>query len=112
MTNANNLLIFLLTLCIGLAPLQALNAGNPDHMQAMSAGCVDCDMDGTTDMDLCDGAQCTMSTENCATNNVTSISQRVSLSSKVPLYLNVCFFSVTSQYRSRLDFSIYRPPIS
>lgn len=112
MANKKHLLMFLLTLCIGLTPLQTLNAGNLDHMEAMSANCVSCDMDGGADPDACDGAQCTMSVGSCGANSFSSVSQQSPWLSIAQLSLRGYFFTIASLYQSHLNYSIYRPPIA
>jgi hypothetical protein len=104
--------MFLLTLCIGLTPLQTLNAGNLDHMEDMSANCVSCDMDGGADPDVCDGTKCTILAGSCGANSISSISQETPWSSMASLCLSDYLCSITSLYQSHLNFPIYRPPIA
>ena len=112
MANKKHLLMFLLTICIGFAPLQTLNASNPGHMEAMSANCVNCDMDGGVGPDVCDGAECTMLVGSCGANSIWSVSQESPWLPIAQLSLRGYFFSIASRYQSHLNYSIYRPPIA
>ena len=104
--------MFLLTLCIGFAPLQSVNAGNLDHMESMSANCVNCDVDSGVDPDACDGTQCAVAVGSCGANHISSISQETLWSSMALISPGGHFCSHFSLYQSHLNFSIYRPPIS
>jgi len=112
MINKKTLFLFLLMLSIGSVPLQNLNAGNLDHMESMLVDCVECDMDKGVTQGTCDDAWCMMSAGYCGTQNITNIFSR-SFWSPFQSHTLVGFrHSVTSRYRSHLDFSIYRPPIA
>ncbi len=102
---------FLLMLCIGMLPLQNLNAGNADHMQAMLNDCANCDSGDGVAHGSCDDARCLLSAGFCGTQGVTSIFSR-SLWTTMPQQFLAGWQSYKSRYRSRLDFSIYRPPIA
>jgi len=76
MTNKKPVLLLLLMLCIGLVPLQNVNAGNMDHMESILVDCGGCDMDKVDAQGACDDAQCMMGTGYCGTQNITSILSR------------------------------------
>jgi len=112
MTSKKTALLFLLMLCIGVLPLQNLNAGNVDHKQEMLFDCVMCDTDVGVDHGSCDEAQCLLSTGYCGAQGITSFLSK-SLSTTMPRQsLAASWKSSKSHYRSHLDFSIYRPPIA
>jgi hypothetical protein len=112
MTNKKNALLFLLMFCIGMLPLQSLNAGNVDHMESMLLDCSNCDKDDGVAHGSCDNAQCILSTGFCGAQNITSFLSK-SLRTPMPRQsLASSWLPVKSQYRSHLDFSIYRPPIA
>ena len=112
MSRNKTLLSFLLMLCIGLAPVQVFAAGESGQMDSMPQGCVDCDMHEDGGKASCDEPHCLMSAEYCGSHNVASILQRP-LTSPVPSLSLIGYrqFEV-SRYRSRQNFSIYRPPIA
>jgi len=107
-----HLLMFLLVLGIGFAPLQAISAGIPGHMDSMPSGCTGCDMNGGVDPGACDGTDCAMAAGACGANSISSIAQEIPLSSMAPGSLDGYFFTGSSLFQSYLDFSIYRPPIT
>jgi len=112
MTNKKTSLLFLLMLCIGVLPLQSLNAGNLDHMESMSLDCANCDKDDGIAQGSCDVAQCILSTGFCGAQNITSFLSKL-LSAPMPRHsLASSWQSFKSQYRSHLDFPIYRPPLA
>jgi len=112
MTNKKTALLFLLMLCIGMLPLQSLDAGNVDHMEEMLLDCVMCDKDDGVAHESCDGAQCILSTGFCGTQNITSFLSKLLLTPMPRHSLASSWQSFKPQYRSHLDFSIYRPPIA
>jgi hypothetical protein len=112
MNNKKSVLLLLLMLCIGLVPLQNLNAGDMDHMESMLLDCAACDMDKGAAQGACDDAQCMMSTGYCGTQNITSILSRSFRSSVQKHYLVGYRHFATLRYQSHFDFSIYRPPIT
>jgi hypothetical protein len=112
MTNKKAALLFLLMLCIGMLPLQNLTAGNVDHMESMALDCANCDKDDGGAHGPCDDAQCLLSTGFCGTQNITSVLSRLlwmPMLKQSPVGYPQSF---KSQYRSHLDFSIYRPPLA
>jgi hypothetical protein len=112
MTNKKTALLFLLMLCIGVLPLQSLNAGNVDHMESMSLDFASCDIDDGGAHGPCDKAQCLLSTGFCGAQSITSFLSKL-LSAPMPRHsLASSWQSFKSQYRSHLDFPIYRPPIA
>ena len=112
MTNKKPGLLFLLILCIGLLPLQILNASNMDHMESTLVESGGCDMDKVGAQAACDDTQCMMSTGYCGAQNITSILSR-SFWVSMQRHSHVGYrHSVRSRYQSHLDFSIYRPPIT
>jgi len=112
MTNKKTALLFLLMLCIGMLPLQNLNAGNLDPMESMLLDCANCDEDGDVAHGTCDDTQCLLSTGFCGTQNLTSILSRLLWTPMLRQSLVGYRQSSRSQYRSHLNFSIYRPPIA
>jgi len=112
MTNKKAAYLFLLMLCIGMLPLQNLDAGNVDHMEEMLVDCANCDKDGGVTHGSCDEAQCLLSTGYCGTQNITSILSRLLWTPVSGKSLSSSWQSFKSRYRSQLDFSIYRPPIA
>ena len=112
MTNNKTALLFLLMFCIGMLPLQNLNAGTVDHMESMLLDCANCDKDDGVARGSCDNAQCILSAGFCGTQNITSFLSK-SLRAPMPRQsLASSWRPVKSQYRSHLDFAIYRPPIA
>jgi hypothetical protein len=112
MTNNKTALLFLLMFCIGMLPLQNLNAGTVDHMESILLDCSNCDKDDGVAHGACDNAQCILSTGFCGAQNITSV---LSKPLRVPMPRQSSassWRSVKSQYRSHLDFTIYRPPIA
>ncbi|MDC1287789.1 hypothetical protein N8198_07880 [Gammaproteobacteria bacterium] len=110
MTNKKNLLMLLLVLCLGL-PLQMQNVGNMDHPETMTA-CINGDTDGDPGPHVCDATHCLMPAGSCAAHNITSISQQSPWTVMAPISPGGYFALDYSWYRSRLNFSIYRPPIA
>ena len=102
----------LLVLCIAMVPFQSLNAGNVGHMESMLVDSVECDMDKGVTQGTCDDAQCMMSAGYCGTQSITNIFSRPFRSPFQSHSLVGFRHSVTSRYRSHLDSSIYRPPIT
>jgi hypothetical protein len=111
-TNKKYLLMFLLTFCIGFAPLQSISAGNLGHMESMPSDCASCDMDGGADSGVCDGTECTIVAGSCGANSISSIPRENSWSSMAPKSSGGYFYSAASLYQSHFNFSIYRPPIA
>ena len=111
-TNIKQILMFLLMLCIGFAPLQSINAGNPGHMETMSTHCANCDVESDVDPDSCDGTQCMMSVGSCGANHNQSITQGIPFSSRVLIAIGGYLSNRASAYQSHLNFPIYRPPIA
>jgi hypothetical protein len=112
MTNKKAALLFLLMFCIGMLPLQNLNAGNLDPMESMLLDCANCDKDDDVAHGSCDDAQCILSTGFCGTQSITSILSRLLWTPMPEKSLTSSWQSSKSQYRSHLNFSIYRPPIA
>jgi hypothetical protein len=112
MTHKKSTLLLLLMLCIGMLPLQNLDAGDLDHMESMSLDCVVCDKDDGGAHGPCDDARCILSTGFCGAQNTTSIFSKL-LWTPMPRQSLVAYRqSSKSRYRSYLEFSIYRPPIA
>ena len=111
-TNKKQMLMFLLMLCIGFAPLQSINAGNPGHLETMSTHCTNCDVEIGVAADVCDGTQCMMSVGSCGANQNQSISHGITLSSRVLIAIGGYLSNHASAYQSHLNFPIYRPPIA
>jgi len=111
-TNKKKMLMFLLTVCIGFAPLQSINAGNPGHMETMSTHCINGDVEGDLDPDICDTTQCMMSVGSCGANHNPGISAGMPFSSQMLITVGGYLSKQVSPYRSHLNFSIYRPPIA
>ena len=103
--------MLLLVLCIGLSPLQILNAGNLGHLEAMT-DCVNGVTDGDPAPHDCEASHCVMPAGSCGAHNITSISQEPPWTSMVLISPGGYFSADYSFYQSRLNFSIYRPPIS
>ena len=112
MTNKKPVLLFLLMLCIGLGPLQALGAANLDRMESMSSNCAHCDMDGDFAHRSCADAQCPMPAGFCWVQSITSVPSGAFWTPTWRQAFMDCPHSFESRYRSHLDFSIYRPPIA
>ncbi|RLA10792.1 MAG: hypothetical protein DRQ59_11145 [Gammaproteobacteria bacterium] len=111
MTIRKTALPFLLMLCIGMLPLQNLNADNADHMEAMLSDCANCESEGDVAHGSCDDVRCLLSTGFCGTQNITSTFSRL-LSTAMPKQSLVTWQAFKSRYRSHLDFAIYRPPMA
>lgn len=112
MTNKKPVLLFLLMLCIGLGPLQVLNAANIDNTGSMSTNCAHCDMGDEVAHVPCADTQCMMSAGLCWAQNITSVpSGALWTPAQRHAFMN-CWHIFEARYRSHLDFSIYRPPIS
>jgi hypothetical protein len=106
------MLMFLLMVCIGFAPLQSINAGNAGHMETLSAHCVNCDVGSDVDLDVCDDSQCMMSVGSCGANHNQTIAQGIPFLSRVLIAIGGYLSNQASPYQSHLNFSIYRPPIA
>jgi hypothetical protein len=112
MTNKKTALLFLLMFCISMLPLQNLNAGTVDHMESMLLDCSNCDKGDGVAQGSCDDTQCILSTGFCGAQNIISFLSK-SLRTSMPRQSLVSSWRpIKSQYRSHLDFSIYRPPIA
>ena len=104
-------LSLLLTLCVAAAPMHGLAASEPEHTASMTVGCVDCDMhDGGTS--VCDESGCPISSGFCAAQNLTSPLPTSWVTPAPWGRLIDGRRSASIDYRSHLEFSIYRPPIA
>ena len=112
MANHKTAVLFLLMFYIGMLPLQNLIAGNADNMESMLIDCSNCDMDETAGPGACDSAQCTMPSGYCCAQVIMSLLSRSAWSPMSRKAFAGYRDSFKSRYRSRLDFSIYRPPIA
>ena len=110
MPRKKTFLTLLLMLCIVMMPLQGFAMADSGHADS-TAECVDCEMhDGGTG--VCDGSECLMSMGSCVAQNLVSPLPRMLATPISSHALIVLRQSESAAYRSRLEFSIYRPPIT
>lgn len=105
-------ILYLLLICIATAPMSTANASDTEHIISMSENCIGCDMNDSGSHEFCDNAQCMLSTGVCGTQTGSGYIPELFWTTKLILPFVGSRHSCTTRFRSRLVFSIFRPPIS
>ncbi len=104
--------LVLLTLCIALVSAPGYTAGGGDPVNPMPMDCVDCDMHRDGGDNACHGSACMLLTEYCGGLYPFSLPPRAMAAPLPAPALQGWPAAAVSIYRSRFDFSIFRPPIA
>ena len=105
-------ILYLLILCIAMTPMLSVNASATGHLVSMSSDCIDSDMNGSGSLGVCDDTQCVMSIEACCTPGGAGYIPVLLWAPDSILPFAESRPSSITQFQSRLEFSIFRPPIS
>jgi hypothetical protein len=104
--------ILYLIFCIGMAPLLTAGANVSEHAESMPGHCLDLSLSGDTSHGPCDNPQCMSAPGHCAAQvNAGYIPVLWWIRNFSNRFGNV-LRPQTTRFRSHLEFSIFRPPIS
>lgn len=112
MARKRNLSLLLLIICIALASAPGHSAGGGDLVNPMPIDCIDCDMHPGGGDNACDGAACMMFAEYCGGLLPFGLPTRAMVAPRPGPAPGGWGSAAVPDYRSRLDFSIFRPPIA
>ena len=112
MVDRKIILLFLLMFSVGLSPLMSPVQGSDGHAAMMTSDCNGFDLENGIDFGSCGGDTCPMSAGYCATQGGAGFPARLASSSESGSFRTDWYTVPDSRYRSRFDFSIYRPPIA
>ena len=112
MINKRTGVLCLLIFCIGMAPVLTAGANAIGHLETMPVNCIDRDSNDGGNHEYCDNTHCILSAGICGSQVGAGYMPALFWVPK-PVYPFIeSRRSASTQFRSRLEFSIFRPPIS
>lgn len=112
MINKRSAILYLLIVCLGVAPLLSASANGIGHTETMPANCTVCDVNDSGAHEFCDNTHCILSTGVCGTHASAGYITRLLWAPVSQLSFVARRQPSITRFLSRLEFSIFRPPIS